>query len=158
MSAGVLASVETRAAGQPHHAPGTLTAAVSVDADRPRLFQVLTVAEYMEAWLSIPGFAADSHLAVTTAPDRFRIEHFRSRQVELSITAVYRTCRRGKLQFAWHKETRHSSWSSFVHIRLEGDFGKTIVSVAHSRLRSGADFAWHQSLWERSLHRLRSLF
>jgi uncharacterized protein YndB with AHSA1/START domain len=158
MAAGIVVPFEPQSSHHPQPMPMPLKSSVSVGADRQRVFRVLTVAEYMEAWLAIPDFAADSHLAVSASADRFRIDHFRSRQVDFSITALYRTCRRGKLQLAWHKETRQGSWGSLVLIRLAGDFERTTVSVTHTHLCPGADYLWHKALWEKSLHRLRSLF
>ncbi len=158
MCAGVFAVLDTQPAGPTQYAFPSITTSVSVQADRQRLFQTLTVAEYMETWLSIPGSSPDSHLAVASSPDRFRIDHFRSRQVDFSITGIYRTCRRSKLQFTWDKETRFAKSKSLVLIRLQGNFRKTIVSVTHTQLSSDVDHIWHQDLWERSLLRLRSLF
>lgn len=158
MSAGVFASIEAQPTRLTPPPLPCVTTSVSVPADRQRLFQVLTVGEYMEAWLSLPEVSPESHLEVTSTPDRFRINHIRSRQVVLSITGAYHTCRRGKLQFSWHKETRHGAWTSLVQIRLHGDFGRTNVALTHTRLSSRSDYAWHQDLWEKSLRRLCSLF
>jgi uncharacterized protein YndB with AHSA1/START domain len=158
MSAGVFADPDTQPAGSIQYAFPSITTSVSIQANRQRLLQTLTVAEYMETWLSIPGTSPDSHLAVASSPDRFRIDHFRSQQVDFSITGIYRTCRRSKLQFTWDKETKYAKSKSLVLIRLQGDFGKTIVSLMHTQLSSDADHIWHRNLWERSLLRLRSLF
>jgi uncharacterized protein YndB with AHSA1/START domain len=157
MSAGVLAPVEARPVPTLPHLLPSVQVSVSVATDRQRLFQMLTVAEYMEAWLAVPDLSTDSHVTVTSAPDCFRIDHFRSRQADFSITAQYRMCRRGKIQFSWRKDCGHGSASSLVLIRLCGDFGRTTVVLRHTLL-SSSEQAWHQDLWENSLRKLQLLF
>jgi hypothetical protein len=158
MSAGVLAPIKTQPTGPVPKLGRGIDVSVSVRADRQRLLQVLTVAEYMEAWLSIPGLSSDSHLAITSTSDHFRIDHFRSRRLDFMITGLYRTWRRSKLQFTWRKESETGSSTSYVLLRLCGDFGRTNLALTHTGLGSNADHIWHQVFWERSLGRLRSLF
>jgi uncharacterized protein YndB with AHSA1/START domain len=158
VSAGVLAAFEPRSASSFASDVSDVAVSVSVRSDRQRLFQILTVAEYMEAWLTVPEVRPESRLSVTRADDSFRIDHFRSRQIDFTISGMYRTCRRGKLQFTWRKDTPFSSSTSDVSIRLQGDFEKTIVALRHSHLWSNDDRAWHQDFWERSLQRLCTLF
>jgi len=158
MSAGVLTSFESRSvASLPVKVPD-VTVSVSVRTDRQRLYQIFTVAEYMEAWLAIPETRPDNRLCVMRDSDGFRIDHFRSRQIDFTITGSYRTCRRGKLQFTWRKDTPFSSSMSDVLIRLQGDFERTKIVVRHSGLRSNDDRAWHHNFWENSMRRLCTLF
>ena len=158
MSAGVLASFETSPIGPAPIPFLNINLSVSVRAERRRLFQVLTVPEYMETWLSFPGLLSDSRVAVTSAPQYFRIDHFRARELDFTVIAGYRTCRRSKLQFSWHKESGYGSSSSEVDISLRGDFGRTTVALRHSLLSSRADHAWHRDFWEKSLQQLCLLF
>jgi len=158
MSAGVLAPFDARSISPVVSPFPAINLAVSVRAERRRLFQVLTVAEYMEAWLSIPGLSPGSRITVTSTPEHFRIDHFRSRELDFTITGLYRTCRRSKLHFTWRKDSRHGSCSSAVAICLRGDFGRTILALTHAPFGSIADRAWHRDLWEASLEKLCSLF
>jgi uncharacterized protein YndB with AHSA1/START domain len=158
MSAGILPSFDSLRATSPADQIADVSVSVSVRADRQRLFQMLTVAEYMEAWLVIPEGRPESRLAVTSAPDCFRIDHFWSQQIDCRITAFYRTCRRSKLDLTWRKETPRNSSTSQVSLRLCGDFERTTVALRHTHLLSNDERAWHRDFWERSLHRLCSLF
>lgn len=158
MSAGVLTSFGSRPAAP---LPGEMTdvsVSVSVRTDRQRLFQILTVAEYMEAWLAVPDLRPENRLSVTRDLEGFRIDHFRSRQIEFTITGSYRICRRSKLQFTWRKDTPFGSSTSEVLIRLHGDFERTTVALRHAHLQSTNDRAWHHEFWEQSLRRLSTLF
>jgi uncharacterized protein YndB with AHSA1/START domain len=131
---------------------------VSVNADRHRIFQVLTVAEYMETWLTLPGQSLDSHLAVHCDESSFRIDCRKQQQVDFSITGWIRTYRRSKLAFTWTKPGLTESGNSLVLIRLHGDFERTTLCLTHSGLGSGVERSWHYEMWKRSLDKLSSLF
>jgi uncharacterized protein YndB with AHSA1/START domain len=156
MSAGVSASLDSLQSLS--SSIPDVSVSVSVRAERQRLFQMFTIAEYLEAWLVIPESRAESRLSVTSASDWFRIDHFRSQQLDCSITGLYRTCRRGKLDLTWRKDTPHVCSTSEVSVRLCGDFARTTVSLRHANLFSNHERNWHRDFWERSLHRLCSLF
>jgi hypothetical protein len=158
MSAGVFAAFETSPVGPAQTLLPDIDVSVSVRAERRRLVQVLTVAEYLETWLSFPGPASDSRIVITNGPESFRIDHFRARELDFTITALYRMCRRSRLQLAWRKDAADGSSYSEVILTLRGDFERTTVALRHTRLRSFADFAWHQDFWEQSLKKLSSLF
>ncbi|HEX4286238.1 MAG TPA: SRPBCC domain-containing protein [Terracidiphilus sp.] len=158
MSAGILASFQSQTIPPLSTLSSCIDVSVSVRAERQRLYQMLTVAEYMEAWLAIPGLKSDSSLTVTSTPDSFRIDHFRSRALEFTIAGRYRACRRSKLQLVWQKQNTHDISTSHVLIRLRGDFERTVVSVTHRWLPSKAEEHWHRDFWERSLDRLQLLF
>jgi len=157
MSTSVLAPLNARSAINSPACIPFISVSVSVHADRQRLFQLLTVAEYMEAWLCFPRARRDDQIAITSDSDSFRIDHFRSRRMDFTITGQYRTCRRGKLQFTWRKDTPESSSTSAVQIRLYGDFERTKVCLTHSALNLHAERAWHEELWQASLRRLTAL-
>lgn len=158
MSAGVLAPFQSSSFSPASSLSPCIDVSVSVRAERQRLFQLLTVGEYMEAWLAVPGLKPESSLTVTSTADSFRIDHFRSGMFDFTISGMYRTCRRAKLELTWRKQSEHMCSSSRVLIRLRGDFERTVVSVSHSWLPSRAEEHWHRDFWERSLDRLQSLF
>jgi uncharacterized protein YndB with AHSA1/START domain len=127
----------------------------SVNADRSRLFQALTLAEYIDAWFVAPGSAPES-TSVTMGPNCFVVSYRLLDGCEEQFVGSYKVLRRGKVQFAWTDAFRQSS-SSLVRIRLQGDFGRTTVQLTHV----GIDESQHlhyRMLWEASLERLASLF
>jgi uncharacterized protein YndB with AHSA1/START domain len=131
---------------------------MSVNADRHRIFQVLTVAEYMETWLVLPEHDRESHLVVASSPTSFRIECRKQHQADLSITGSFRTYRRSKLLFTWTKQGMIDPGNSVVAIRLYGDFERTTLSLTHSGLGAGVERSWHNEMWKLSLHKLSCLF
>ncbi len=131
---------------------------ISVNADRHRIFQVLTVAEYMETWLTLPDQSRDSQLVINCNESSFRIDCRKQQQIDLSITGSFLTYRRSKLTFTWTKPGMSEPGNSLVLIRLHGDFERTTLCLTHSGLGSGFERLWHYEMWKRSLDKPGSLF
>jgi uncharacterized protein YndB with AHSA1/START domain len=135
---------------------------VTVGADKRRLFDALTLPEYREAWLSIPGSRSDCYSAASETRGVYRLDHFVEGGLEFSISGVYRVCRRSKMAFTWRKSSATSLHVSapetLVTIRLQGAFSDTTVSLHHAGAFSPAEYRWHSEMWDLSLNKLRSLF
>jgi uncharacterized protein YndB with AHSA1/START domain len=127
----------------------------SVNADRNRIFQALTLPEYIDAWFVAPGSVAGS-TAVTMGPDCFLVSYRLLDGGEERFVGSYKVLRRGKVQFAWRRDSFNET-SSLVKIRLQGDFGRTTVHVTHLGLDE-SEQDHYSKLWEASLERLASLF
>lgn len=128
----------------------------SVNADRSRLFQALTLPEYIDAWFVAPDAAAGSTV-VTMGPDCFVVSYRLLDGRERRFVGSYKVLRRAKIQFAWRQDSFEETESSLVRIRLQGDFGRTTVQVTHVGL-SESEQSHYRLLWEASLQRLASLF
>lgn len=135
---------------------GAVQVTRSVNADRQRLFQALTLPEYIEAWFSAPEAVAGSS-SVALSGNGFLVS-CRGREAEwLTIRCSYRACRRSKLVFDWNCDQHFTASPSLVKIRLNGDFERTTVNVLHVGLDPSLQ-SWHQKLWKNSLEKLASLF
>lgn len=127
----------------------------SVNADRSRLFQALTLPEYMDAWLVAP-FALPGSTSVTVGPDCFLVSYKRNGREERFVGS-YKVLRRGKVQFSWKRDSFDETTSSLVRIRLMGDFERTTVHLTHMGL-DAMEQANYRALWEASLEKLARLF
>src|SRR6202012_2876732 len=76
---------------------------VTVAADKRRLFDALTLPEYREAWLVVPGNSSTRHTMASSTDDAYRLDHFVDGSLEFSIIGAYRVCRRAKMAFTWRK-------------------------------------------------------
>ena len=128
----------------------------SVNADRNRLFQALSLGEYIDAWFAAPGSVPGS-TSVAMKPDCFLIRYDRSEGGQERFIGSYKVLRRSKVQFSWKREGLQQASSSLVKIRLQGDFGRTTVHLTHVGL-SEPEQSWYRQLWEASLERLAGLF
>lgn len=150
-----LGSLHVRKKHLPSASYFSIGAMASVNADRLRIYQALTVPEYIEAWFSAPGALA-GRTAVSAGENSFSI-NWCTPQDRFRIFCTYQVCRRSKLIFSWLPLTLGETTSSIVKIRLLGDFGRTTVHVTHTGL-TPSDKQWHEDLWALSLKQLSRLF
>lgn len=136
----------------------SLSFSVSLNADRRRIFQVLTISEYMETWLSIPRCQPDSPIYVTSDPAAFYVRYCDENGAPSSLVGFYQTYRTSKTNILWRRNGVRESDTSLVRIRLNGDFERTTLCLNHSGLNSYEERDWHSQLWAQSLQRLASLF
>jgi len=128
----------------------------SVNADRNRLFQALTLPEYIDAWFAAPRSIPGS-TAVTMGPDCFLVSYKRVDGGVERFVGSFKVLRRTKVQFSWKRDHFFESDLSLVKIRLQGDFGRTTVQLNHVGLEEH-EAQWYANLWDASLERLASLF
>ncbi len=136
--------------------PLSISVMASVKADRHRIYQALTVPEYIEAWFSAPEAIAGS-TEVFAKGDFFSINYSCTQGERFRILCSYKVCRRGKLLFSWEHNALSEAAPSMVKIRLLGDFERTTVQVRHVGLTL-SDQEWHENLWRSSLRKLGKLF
>ena len=127
----------------------------SVNADRSRLFQAVTLPEYMDAWFVVP-FAWPGSTCVTVGPGCFLVNYRRDGRKERFVGS-YKVLRRGKVQFSWNRDSFDETTSSLVRIRLLGDFERTTVHLTHVGLDE-TEQADYRILWQASLDKLARLF
>jgi uncharacterized protein YndB with AHSA1/START domain len=138
--------------------PWTVSVTVSINTVARRIFQALTVPEYLETWLRMPGDDPDCYIAALQYSNYYRLDRYRRGGVDVSVKGSYRIFRRNKLHFTWQKHAESATPESLVQIRLHGDFGRTTMRLKHVGLPSPEQHLWHQEMWELSLARLASLF
>lgn len=138
---------------------GGLHLAISsiANAVRSRILQALTVPEYMEAWLCLPGDTMPS-VSASRTPNGYRIQRHGSCGCEIDIAGSYLTFRRTKLLFTWQDRAGVAGPESLVLIRLHGEFARTRLCLYHLGLGSREIRDWHLDMWKGSLDRLSALF
>ena len=127
------------------------------NADRNRILHTLTVPEYMEAWLCLPGGTMPS-ISASRSENGYRIQRSGPRGTEMDISGSYLTFRRTKLLFTWQRHVGEVRPASMVLIRLYGEFARTRLCLYHVGLGSAEEQAWHLEMWKGSLDRLSALF
>jgi hypothetical protein len=144
-------------AGQPRETNWTVAMSIGVNADTHRIFQALTVPEYLEAWIDVPDRTEDSHVVAAQDENGYRLEHYCAGRTAVCITGSYVYCHRRKMRLCWRKTCQQNCAESQVDFRLRGNFGSSILELRHSALESADEFLWHQRLWQGSLGKLASL-
>ena len=131
---------------------------VSIEADVRRLFHALTVPEYIEAWMSLPGERPGCSTMATRTGDDYLIEHSCEGRPSIAISGIYSVCRRRNVFFSWRVDGDLCVPQTEVEIRLSGDFERTRLLLRHKGFPSRHDHVWHGALWTASLEKLASLY
>jgi len=156
-SVGILLNAEHERPQSINH-DASLSFSVSLNADRRRIFQVLTISEYMETWITVPGCHHGSPIKVVSDPLGFHVQYFDEKLGPLALVGSYQTYRTSKTNILWRRTGDRESTTSFVKVRLNGDFERTTLCLHHSGLDSAEECDWHSQLWALSLQKLSSLF
>jgi uncharacterized protein YndB with AHSA1/START domain len=130
----------------------------SLAADTRRIFNALTVPEYIEAWICVPGFHPDCQNVTCSVAHGFQIEHRCDSGAITRITGTYCSFLKRKLSFSWRSAGASGGEESLVDIRLRGDFERSILRLRHRGFKSEEEFNWHAALWSASIARLSRLF
>lgn len=130
---------------------------VDLDADARRIFQALTVPEYLEAWIDMPDWMAGSRVVASQNARGYRLDYFCGDSRAVSIIGSFLFCHQRKMRLFWRRTCQHSCAQSLVDFRLRGNFGSSILELRHTALDSEDEFLWHRKLWQRSLQKLGSL-
>ena len=127
-------------------------------ADTRRIFNALTVPEYMETWICLPDAPPDCRVQVSGSANGFQIEDPRASGTATRITGSYLSFLTRKLSFSWSFGSTASNMLSTVDIRLCGDFDKSVLRLRHRGFDLEHDVKWHAALWFASVTRLARLF
>jgi len=147
---------KARMEGQDFDSPWIVTMNASIRADTRRLFNALTVPEYIEAWICPPGCHMNCYSVVARVDESYSIEHFCDGKRTLFVNGSYLVCQRRKLIFSWQLDGGLTK--TCVDIRLCGDFESSTLQMRQSGLRSSEEYEWHRALWSASLAKLRGFF
>jgi len=135
----------------------SISMSVDVHADARRLFQALTMPEYIEAWIQIPGNSNDSMTVAAPEANGYRVDHYAAGRKSVSINSSYLFCHQRKMRMSWRKTHERFRADSVVDFRLRGNFGSSILELRHMALPTADEHRWHQKLWLGSLAKLASL-
>ncbi len=147
----------SRKGARPHRrlraAHWSIGTSICLNADVRRIFQLLTVPEYLEAWLCLPGNEADASVGASRSENDYRLEFYSGGDLNTSVTGSFLVCRQRKMLFTW-LNIGVSPGCSMIDIRLRGNFGSSILELRHTGLASAAEYFWQMSMWHASFERL----
>src|SRR5579859_441908 len=128
--AGHPASAEINSVARAAEPPSwTVNLECKVGADTRRIFDALTVPEYIETWICVPGHHPECCNVTTRIAHGFQIELQCSSGPSKKFVATYCSFRKRKLSFSWRPAHGSEGQDSFVDIRLHGDFERSILRL-----------------------------
>jgi hypothetical protein len=144
----------------------TIAMTITVNAEARRIFQALTLPEYLETWVTFPDQSAESSIAASQLTDGYRLDQRSGGRVNLSITGSFLFCHHRKMRLCWRKTTclnqtqptqANATANTVVDFRLRGNFGSSVLELRHNEFNTLEEFLWHDRLWRNSLPKLASL-
>ena len=130
---------------------------VNIRADAHRIVYALTIPEYMEAWMVIPGADRVTCVGEDRSEVNFRLDLCCSKNVHAPIHCHRILATTEHLKFAWRRVDSEGKGQSIVDIRIRQRKAVCIVSVRHTGFSDVAEATWHSVLWLSSLNKLRRL-
>jgi hypothetical protein len=135
----------------------SLSSAIHLLGDTHRIFQAITIPEFLEAWICIPCNEQNCRSRVELVGESLAVRHICPSGRKVSIFLDFIVRRRRRLLISWRTDSFSSSPPSQVTIHLCGAFEKTLLSLHHTGFRSEDEKAWHHALWTSSLEKLNRL-
>src|ERR1700749_3784466 len=87
----------TRKGAHPHRrlraAHWSIGTSICLNADVRRIFQLLTVPEYVEAWLRLPAYGAAASVAASRSANAFRLEFYSAGELKAGVSGCFLVCR-----------------------------------------------------------------
>lgn len=135
----------------------TIAMSKIVNADAQRISQALTMPEYLEAWICMPGQEPGSVVVASETENGFRLDHWRAGKLAASISGSFLFCHLRKLRFSWKWTGKRMTDESVVDFRIRGNFGSSILELSHTGIGSRDEYQWHRQLWQSSMEKLACL-
>lgn len=138
--------------------PGTdVRASIVIEAEWPRILNALTVPEYLDVWLTMPGVERVECHAEHKTPGGFRIDIFAANALR---QAIHGDCIRSKpdeISYLWKLDHAENGKRSLVKLRLRGGRKRCALHLKHHGLLDQKERDWYSAMWQKSLDKLRAV-
>lgn len=132
--------------------------AVGVQAEVRRIAQALTLPEYLEAWICLPGRSGEPSLVASQNRNGYRLDGYSDGRVVVRIITSYCFRHQRKMRLLWRRVCDLNYSESIVDFRIRGNFSASVLELNHIGFDSAGEYLWSQELWHASLAKLGSLF
>jgi hypothetical protein len=130
---------------------------VQVETDICRVLYAVSIPEYLEAWLEVPGIDRIEFHPLNRSFDKFQIDLYSFDRFQGTSYASCLLSKPNRVTFRWRTDSAGNGAESIVEIRLWKHLTMCIVNLSHSGLCGSEGREWHFRMWQCSLERLRRL-
>ncbi len=130
-------------------------ASVVIEAEWPRVLNAITVPEYLDVWLTMPGVERLECCAEQRTLGGFRIDVFVAGALQ---RAIYGSCIRSRpdeVSYLWQRNGAENVEKSLVKLRVRGGPRRCSLQVKHRGLWGQEERDWYSMMWQESLNKLR---
>ena len=138
-------------------ASSDVRASVAIQAEWRRILHALTVPEYMDLWLTMPGIEKMECRPEPQPLGGFRIDvHLPG----VASRTIYGSCLRtrpNEISYLWERARLGVTAKSVVKMRLRSGPRKCSLHLQHCGLGGRQEHEWYSAMWRESLEKLRGV-
>ena len=128
-----------------------------ITAESSRVFYALSIPEYIEAWLLVPGEEDLQSVFELDAPESFHIDLYRTETFQAGIRASCYVVSTSRIRYNWETTSPSGSAETLVEMQLLCAPRGCVLGLKHSGFRDAVESAWHRKMWHQSLDKLSRL-
>jgi uncharacterized protein YndB with AHSA1/START domain len=130
---------------------------VAIQAEWPRILNALTVPEFMDLWLTMPGIERLECRPEENSSGEFRIDGFVAGAAHKTIYGSCIRTRPDEISYLWERARSGSSAKSVVKMRLRSGPRRCSLHLIHRGFWYQKEYEWYSLMWHESLNKLRRL-
>jgi hypothetical protein len=130
---------------------------VLIEAEYRRILYALTMPEYMEAWLRIPGAEKIECIVEPRSTHNFRVCFSSTSRLPQTIYGSCFFSRPNTITYLWDRTRMGSIAKSIVRMQLRGSGKICVLQLSHSGACARNQHDSYRTMWSDSLNVLRSL-
>jgi uncharacterized protein YndB with AHSA1/START domain len=130
---------------------------MTIQAEWGRILTALTVPEFMDTWLTMPGTERLECLPERNSPGNFRIDIFSGETYAKSIRVSCTRTKPDEISYLWDKASNENTAKSLVKMRLRGGPRRCSLHLTHHGLWGYEEYKWYSTMWQKSLDKLRGV-
>jgi uncharacterized protein YndB with AHSA1/START domain len=138
-------------------ASSDVRASVAIQAEWRRILHALTVPEYMDLWLTMPGIERLECRPEQDFSGGFQIEVFLTGAAPRTIYGSCIRTRPDEISYQWEKARNESTAKSVVKMRLKDGPRRCSLHLTHCGLWNQKECEWYSMMWRESLDKLRKV-
>jgi len=127
------------------------------EADISRVFNALSIPEYIEAWLQAPDAEELRFAFDPAAQQTFRVDFYRAATVQATVHGSCCVQGANRVRYIWKTSSPLGSAETAVDMQLRLGLSGCILGLKHSGFQNVVESAWCCKMWYRSLERLGRL-
>jgi uncharacterized protein YndB with AHSA1/START domain len=128
-----------------------------IEAESSRVFYALSIPEYIEAWLLVPGEEELRLVFELDVPESFHIQLYRAEALQASIRGSCFAVNASQIKYRWNTTSSAGTTETLVDMRLLCAPRGCVLGLKHSGFRDAVESAWHREMWHQSLEKLSRL-
>lgn len=137
--------------------PLSVRTSATFSAAHSRLFNALTIPEYIETWLTPPDSDEVSCSGNPKTGETLSMELRCCGQTMRSIFADYQEISAQDINIRWYVRSRAHMQVSQLRISLRTVRADALLRIRHTGFASASEWSWHQELWGLSLAKMQIL-